>query len=259
MLVALAMFAQAVVGATPYDVTVPNAIVGLHNAYVRCVDRNFDIRRVNSRAAMAAEVERAIAACAAEKAVLKQRAEPVLAAQPDYADASVRAGDHRSLRRLRSQPPADGRRGFEVESYASDREAPRHRRRQAGPRGGRRMNAARTCLALVAPALLAGCVSDAERSYRRWDGYRSGPSPYTRWAFCIGERSGHYLAPESPPVEGNRSQLFTRVLADCREHMAGPAWDNLSDEQRRQLIDDAYREFHRADLDIMMQREMAVI
>jgi hypothetical protein len=121
------------------------------------------------------------------------------------------------------------------------------------------MNPARISLALLVPALLAGCASDAQRSYRRWDGYRTGPGPYTRWALCIGERSNHYLDPEPAPVDDNQSQLFARVLADCREHMAGSAWDDLSNKQRRQLIDDAYREFYRTYTDIMMQREMAVI
>ena len=48
MLKTLAMLAQSVPGATPYDVRVPNAIVGLHNQYVRCQDQNFDMGHVRS-------------------------------------------------------------------------------------------------------------------------------------------------------------------------------------------------------------------
>jgi len=87
----LAMLAQPVVGATPHDVTVPNAIVGLHNEYARCQDQNFDPQRVRSRETFVAEVERQIAACASQKAVLKQRAEAVLAGNSEYRDPAVRA------------------------------------------------------------------------------------------------------------------------------------------------------------------------
>ena len=86
----LAVLAQAVVGATPQDVVVPNAIVGLHNQYVRCQDDNFDIGHVRDSASFRAEVERAITACAAQKTALAQQAETVLAASPEYADATVR-------------------------------------------------------------------------------------------------------------------------------------------------------------------------
>ena len=87
----LAMLAQAAAGATPYDVVVPNAIVGLHNQYVRCQDQNFDAGHIRSAETFQAEVERAIAACAAQKATLEQQADTVLATQADYADATVRA------------------------------------------------------------------------------------------------------------------------------------------------------------------------
>ncbi len=90
MLMALAMLAQAAVGATPHDVAVPSPIVGLHNDYVRCQDHNFDAQRVHSLTAFRAEVERAIAACAPQKVALKQRAETVLAALSEYADATAR-------------------------------------------------------------------------------------------------------------------------------------------------------------------------
>ena len=90
MLMTLALLAQPVAGATPYDVRVPNAIVSLHNQYVRCQDQNFDIRHVRSPDTFQAEVEHAIAACAAQKAVLKQQADAVLAAGSEYADAAAR-------------------------------------------------------------------------------------------------------------------------------------------------------------------------
>ena len=86
----LGMLVQPVAGATPYDVRVPNAIVGLHNQYVRCQDQNFDIHHVQSMQTFQAEVEHAIAACATQKATLKQQANDVLAASAEFADASVR-------------------------------------------------------------------------------------------------------------------------------------------------------------------------
>jgi hypothetical protein len=90
MLVVLALLAQNVVGATPYDVVVPNAIVGLHNQYVRCQDEHFDVRRVRDRASFRTEVERAIEACVSQKAALAQQAETVMAASREYADAARR-------------------------------------------------------------------------------------------------------------------------------------------------------------------------
>ena len=90
MLIALALLAQNVAGAPPSDVPVPNAIVGLHNQYVRCHDQNFDARNVRDSATFRIEVERAIAACATRKTALVQQAETVMAALPEYADAPRR-------------------------------------------------------------------------------------------------------------------------------------------------------------------------
>lgn len=90
MFLMLILLAQHVNGATPLDVVVPNAIVGLHNQYVRCQDQNFDVRRVQDRAAFRAEVERAITACASQKTSLAQQAEATLAALPEFADAAHR-------------------------------------------------------------------------------------------------------------------------------------------------------------------------
>lgn len=91
IMMTLAMLAQPVAGSTPYDVRVPNVIVSLHNQYVRCQDQNFDIHHVQSMQTFQAEVEHAIAACAAQKATLKQQADAVLAANSEYTDAAVRA------------------------------------------------------------------------------------------------------------------------------------------------------------------------
>jgi hypothetical protein len=90
MQIALALLGQAVIGATPADVVVPNAIVGLHNQYVLCQDQNFDPRHVRDSASFRAEVERAIDACAPQKTALKQQAETVLAVLPEYADGPNR-------------------------------------------------------------------------------------------------------------------------------------------------------------------------
>ena len=90
MQIALALLAQAAMGATPADVVVPNAIVGLHNQYVLCQDQNFDPGQVRDSASFRAEVERAIDACASRKAALKQQAETALAALPEYADGPNR-------------------------------------------------------------------------------------------------------------------------------------------------------------------------
>lgn len=90
MLMMLAAFVQTATGATPNDVVVPNAIVGLHNQYVRCQDEHFDPQRIRDRTSFGSEVERAIAACAGRKAELKQQADAVLVRAPGYADAAVR-------------------------------------------------------------------------------------------------------------------------------------------------------------------------
>jgi hypothetical protein len=72
------------------DVMVPNAIVSLHNKYVACQDEIFDVQKVRDRTSFKAEVERAIAACGAQKAALKQQAEIKLASSPDFRDPDIR-------------------------------------------------------------------------------------------------------------------------------------------------------------------------
>jgi hypothetical protein len=74
----------------PLDIEVPNAIVDLHNKYGLCWDKKFDIARVRDRASFQTETERAISACAAEKAILKQEADARLARTSDYADSARR-------------------------------------------------------------------------------------------------------------------------------------------------------------------------
>ena len=119
-------------------------------------------------------------------------------------------------------------------------------------------------LALLPLAVLTGCVSDFQRSSERWREISSAGGPYSRWASCIEDRSYRYLdlnnrGPDEPPVEGTPSQLFTQVLADCRTHMAGPAWEHLSDDQARRLIADAHWAFERVDADIMDRDFHAII
>jgi hypothetical protein len=77
-------------GQNPYDVAVPNAIVGQHNRYVACQDEQLDMARVRDPASFRAEVERAISACASSKAALKEEAEAILARSPEFADAARR-------------------------------------------------------------------------------------------------------------------------------------------------------------------------
>ena len=90
-MIEMLLFALAQAGGrTPYDVVVPNMIVAQHNRYVACQDEHFDGRRVRDPASFLAEVERAIAACAEQKAALKQEAEAILARSPDFADGTAR-------------------------------------------------------------------------------------------------------------------------------------------------------------------------
>ena len=74
----------------PLDLEIPDTIADLHNAYVLCQDRHFDARRVRDRAGFRNETERAISACAAEKAALKQAAEARLAGTSGYAEPERR-------------------------------------------------------------------------------------------------------------------------------------------------------------------------
>jgi hypothetical protein len=101
--------------------------------------------------------------------------------------------------------------------------------------------------ALIPLSVLAGCAGEWERSHDRWNAYRDPPGPYSRWALCIQDRSRYYLDPEAPPPEAAQatsSRLFTHVLADCREHMSGSAWESLDDREVRRLISDAWQEFN---------------
>jgi hypothetical protein len=70
--------------------TVPNAIVNQHYAYVICQDENFNAQQVASQESFVAEVEKAIAACEQQKTALTQEAEKILASVPDYADSAKR-------------------------------------------------------------------------------------------------------------------------------------------------------------------------
>ena len=121
-------------------------------------------------------------------------------------------------------------------------------------------------LALISLVGLAGCAGDWSRSYERWQAYQGNPdNPYFKWAHCIGERSRHYLESQWAPDEsadvprGSRSQLFTHVLADCRGHMSGPAWESLTDRQVRRLIDDSWQAFKSVDAQIMSMRDAETI
>ena len=84
------LLAQTASAGSPIDVVVPNAIVSLHNEYVACQDKNFDIRKVQNRGTFKAEVERAIAACTEQKTTLMQQAEVKLAPAPEFRDPAVR-------------------------------------------------------------------------------------------------------------------------------------------------------------------------
>lgn len=86
----MALLAQSTFARGPLDVEVPNAIADLHNEYVLCQDKHFDIRRVRDQSGFRNETERAISACAPDKAALKQEAEARLAKSPDYAAATRR-------------------------------------------------------------------------------------------------------------------------------------------------------------------------
>jgi hypothetical protein len=86
----ITLLAQSAFVKGPLDIEVPNAIVDLHNKYGLCWDEKFDIARVRDLADFKKETERAISACAAEKARLMQEAEARLARSSDYANAGRR-------------------------------------------------------------------------------------------------------------------------------------------------------------------------
>ena len=125
------------------------------------------------------------------------------------------------------------------------------------------MNMAQIGTASLSLALLAGCASDWQRSYRRWYDYKASSGPYTRWALCIDQRSAHHIAPAGVgPIpdsgDGNRGLLFTRVLEDCRQFMSGPAWDNLPADHLERLISDAYQAFVVEDAEALARMEASI-
>jgi hypothetical protein len=87
---AVALLAQSAFAKGPSDIQVPNAIVDLHNRYVLCQDKKFDVARVRDPAGFRKEIERAIAACASEKAALEHSADAMLARTSGYADPARR-------------------------------------------------------------------------------------------------------------------------------------------------------------------------
>ncbi len=86
----VALLAQSALVKGPLDVEVPNAIADLHNEYVLCQDKKFEVARVRDRAGFQKETERAISACADRKAFLKRAADARLAVTSDYADPTRR-------------------------------------------------------------------------------------------------------------------------------------------------------------------------
>ena len=84
------LLAQSAFVKGPLDIQVPNAIVDLHNEYGLCWDKAFDVARVRDRADFKKETERAISACAAQKAFLEKAADARLARTSDYADPERR-------------------------------------------------------------------------------------------------------------------------------------------------------------------------
>jgi hypothetical protein len=119
------------------------------------------------------------------------------------------------------------------------------------------MRDARICSTIVSLALLAGCASGWDRSYGRWTQYSAIGSPHARWAGCIRDRSYRYLdrlhQSDAEVVAGNDAQLFSHVLADCREFMSGEAWAHLSDREVQRLNADAYQAFGMIRADVVDQ------
>ena len=122
------------------------------------------------------------------------------------------------------------------------------------------MNRAKLGMVLTSTALLAGCATEWDSSYDRWYGYMAEPGPYRPWAHCIRQRSFHHIDPEGQgAIASNHGQLFTNVLADCREHMSGSAWEHISEDQVAELIADAYREFDRVYVNIQAHYAAGII
>lgn len=86
----IALAAGSALGIAEQGIEVPNAIAKQHNAYVRCQDEHFDVRNVRDNQTFVAEVEKSIAACKDQKAILIDEAEKILAASPDYGDPAKR-------------------------------------------------------------------------------------------------------------------------------------------------------------------------
>ena len=90
LVLATALMAFAPESRAAQGVEVPNAIVALHNAYVKCQDDKFDATRITDRSSFAAEVENAIAACSADKTELMKRADGALLRDPAHMDRAKR-------------------------------------------------------------------------------------------------------------------------------------------------------------------------
>jgi len=104
----------------------------------------------------------------------------------------------------------------------------------------------------------AACTSAFSRSDERWRGYRELGSPYQPWADCIRTRSAHYFS-GGADVRDSDARIFSQILAECREHMSGPAWDYLSPREARRLIGDAYHAFFAVGAEIHAEQEAGII
>lgn len=90
MFLLIALAAASALGIAQQGIEVPKAILKQHNAYVRCQDEHFDARNVHDQRTFATEVEKSIAACKDQKAILIDEAEKILATAPDYGDPAKR-------------------------------------------------------------------------------------------------------------------------------------------------------------------------
>ena len=78
-------------GISQRGIEIPNAILRQHEAYVRCQDDHFDVRKVQDQGTFISEVEKSIAACMEQKAALINEAQGILASDLDYRDAAKRS------------------------------------------------------------------------------------------------------------------------------------------------------------------------
>ena len=90
MFLLIALAAASALGIAEQGIEVPNAIAKQHNAYVRCQDEHFDVRNVRDQQTFVSEVEKSIAACKDQKAILISEAEKILASAPEYGDPAKR-------------------------------------------------------------------------------------------------------------------------------------------------------------------------